>query len=320
MEVHDGYRYFKEKCLFYKFPNISTIQREKSILISRSSGIRGFGRNEERILEWSHGEFCYQCYVSLECYPFYYLASMYFKVSKSIVDFLTHIKKLTEGCTYDSIKHFLKDYPYTYKLIKPNFFEEQYLSWSFDCLDVSITCNKDNLFNKAREYTYHIDGLISEMSNMQLDTKCLKRKEPIIDLSRLNVPAWFKVAATIGTLVAVKIIVKSIGQDIDVNFDTDADVSDINLDLDTDLDLYTNYTPEEYVNIGEQYNVAFGADKITVHQEGNISREIELYIEKVAGTSHSWNVMKEKNGKIIATINSLTNGKFYIPGFGTGVL
>ena len=122
MEVHDGYRYFKEKCLFYKFPNISTIQREKSILISRSSGIRGFGRNEERILEWSHGEFCYQCYVSLECYPFYYLASMYFKVSKSIVDFLTHIKKLTEGCTYDSIKHFLKDYPYTYKLIKPNIF------------------------------------------------------------------------------------------------------------------------------------------------------------------------------------------------------
>lgn len=90
--------------------------------------------------------------------------------------------------------------------------------------------------------------------------------------------------------------------------------------IDTDLDLYTNYTPEEYVNIGEQYNVAFGADKITVHQEGNISREIELYIEKVAGTSHSWNVRKEKNGKIIATINSLTNGKFYIPGFGTGVL
>lgn len=80
----------------------------------------------------------------------------------------------------------------------------------------------------------------------------------------------------------------------------------------------SEFITESYSNISEQHNVSFKGETITVHQEGNTSRTITLDVEKVPGTSHTWHV--KKGGKIIATIKSLISGKFYVPGFGTGVI
>lgn len=80
----------------------------------------------------------------------------------------------------------------------------------------------------------------------------------------------------------------------------------------------SEFITDSYSNLSEQHNVSFKGDTITVHQEGNTSRTITLDVEQVHGTSHKWHV--KQGGKIIATINSLISGKFYIPGFGTGVI
>lgn len=87
----------------------------------------------------------------------------------------------------------------------------------------------------------------------------------------------------------------------------------------TETGMESEFITESYSNLGEQHNVSFKGEKnIKVHQEGNSSRTITLDIEKVPGASHKWHV--KKDGKTIATITSLITGKFYVPGFGTGVI
>ena len=86
------------------------------------------------------------------------------------------------------------------------------------------------------------------------------------------------------------------------------------------IDMYDYCCPDDvsYITDDVGYNVSFGKKTATFHQEGNLSRTIDLEVEKVEGTSNKWNVIK--GGKIIATIQGLVRGKIYIPGFGTGVL
>ena len=83
-------------------------------------------------------------------------------------------------------------------------------------------------------------------------------------------------------------------------------------------DIDTDYICESYADVADPYNISFRGDTITVHQDGNLSRTIKLSVEKIPGTSHRWEV--KKGSKVIAVIDSLRNGKFYVPGFGTAVL
>ena len=335
MSLLNWYDEFTSNSPLYKRLYIGFGPSQVETLVEKDPGIFGIGSEEVIKLEWSQGDYRYESYVKYENFPFSPKV-FYFKVGKSVVDFLENLKVLTSNCTSDSIKVFFKEYPHTYNVMKANFIDDRMFRWECNYLFTEAICKKENLFDKVREYTYHIDGFISEISNMQLDTSCLKRQEPIVDLSGLDIkiPKWLKIAATVGAVIAVKIIVKSIGQDFELNIDTEGNASgaDMNFDtnfdtnfdanyemeMDTNVDMNSDYTPETFGYLGEQYNIPFGAETITVHQEGNLSRTITLNVEKVTGKSHTWNVIKD--GKIIATIKSLNNGKFYIPGFGTGVL
>ena len=307
---------YMEEAPFYRKQELGRIEQYERIKsIEKGNQVFGFGGDEVLLLEWAKGNIHYECYVDNELFPMT-KKYFYFKVSKSICDLLTNLERLTDGCTDSSIKTFFNEYPYTYRLVRKNFLGDSIILWRETYIRTGSFCSKNEFISKAKEFVSDIDNLLLELNNMKLDTSKLKRQEPIISgNSDIKIPKWVFVAAATATVIAIKLIVRSVGQDVDISipdFDGDCDTSNIDANID--------YTPEAYANIEGQYNIAFNGstDTITVHQEGNSSRTITLEVEKVAGTAHTWDV--KKGGKVIATINSLTNGRIYIPGFGTGVL
>lgn len=114
--------------------------------------------------------------------------------------------------------------------------------------------------------------------------------------------------------------------DFDFDFDIGTDVPDIDISGIGELDVpdfddiydYSTDTSDCQLddNLNASNNISFqgSSDYITVHEVGNSSNTKVLEVKKVAGTSHQWNVFD--GSKKIATIDSLINAYFYLPGTG----
>lgn len=107
------------------------------------------------------------------------------------------------------------------------------------------------------------------------------------------------------------------------NFDDNLlDLDDSSYDWETSNYMLTDsdYSDELGYSDNSGYNVSFeGSDKtITVHQEGNSNRTTNVTAQKVSGSSHKWDIFY--NGKKVTTLNSIRNGKFYLPGFGEVII
>lgn len=109
--------------------------------------------------------------------------------------------------------------------------------------------------------------------------------------------------------------------DVDVpDFDTpdfgSLDLPDIDMSDNINIDFDSNCNAHDTDDAADYSNVAFmGSNgQITVHQEGNMSNTKVLRVEKINGTSHQWKVFD--GNTYIATIKSLRNASFFLPGIG----
>lgn len=254
---------------------------ERMSQLEYDGGILGYGGCEVLKLEWTHGDKYYACFVDQERIP---LTKKYFnyKVSTSICDFIGNLYELTAGCTNDSVRDFLAKYPYTYHLVNRNFLGDSELGRGDNYLVMGSFCASSELMDKAKLFAFKIDKMLVELANMQLDTRKLVRREPFLKDSDIKIPKWVKVAAAVGTVVVIKVIVKSIGQDVNI------EIPEFDGDVDVDVEVDDN---NEFLS--NSYNVSFGAQSETLTSKGG-GQQLPVTITKEPGSANLFCIESNK--------------------------
>lgn len=245
-------------------------------LIQKESSFLGIPGDSYYKICWNSNNKHYECFVHQEVGSILLNTcnSYFFRVSDKIARFLEDLKKLLANYTTESCEKELKKFPNVWKFTKTRILDDN--DWHIDgnTLRKQVYCGRDSFKSSkgieiAKELSTEIDGLFNELAYFKLSIDNLKKIKPIIDLNEVGIPSWVKTAACVGGIVLIKVAIKSIGQDIDIDIPGCDDG-----DNDIDFDASDNYGNNSYLT-NDGYNVSFGSSDNSdgyIHQ-GNISLE-----------------------------------------------
>lgn len=269
---------------FYKRMWINTTDSDNTITKQPNSVFY-----EEKLkLEWKDENYHLECYVKRESLRlFIYSCDFYFNIGDKTVKLLKELRDLTYGRTDSSCKKVFERYPTVLKLVNEWLFKNQ--PWDFygPYIYKRIRFQTEDLLVSAKNISKEIDSLFEELSNLEIDTSLLEKyKNPFEDYD-IKIPQWVKKAAIVGGIVLIKVAVKSIGGDVDLDIpDFDGDV-DIDIDIDgPDIDGDVN------IDIHGDTDVNFDPDLTEIDSDNDIN--VESYsegceISENLGDSHSDN-------------------------------
>lgn len=250
-------------------------------LIQEESGFLGFAGDKLYNIQWSTKSFHYECFVHQEVGAILINTEnrFYFKISSNVAKILVDLKNFLEFYTSSSCKMALKNYPTVYKFVQNKIFDDYDWHIEDSTLRKCINCNRSSFdqgrgIEIAKDFAADVDKLFAELKGFKLDTSKLKKIKPIVNLGGL--PKWAKVGATIGGVILIKLAIRSIGQDIDIDISNSDGDYDCNDPIDCSFDSSNSY---------DGYNVTFGASENSdgYISQGNISLE-----RTVSGTSDSF--------------------------------
>jgi hypothetical protein len=148
----------------------------------------------------------------------------------------------------------------------------------------------------------HAQGLLRELASFKIDLSKLRKKQKSESfMSSLGIPPVIQKAIMIGGIIGLKAAARSIGSDMDYDFDIDFqdDTNADGFELITTDDLGSGYDVENgsFEDLPDSsnggYNVAFGRQKATLSSVGGIL--LDATIEKEPGSSSLF-CIKTDNG------------------------
>lgn len=225
---------------------------------------------------------------------------------------IKEIQDLVCYCEYDSIKLTLKDYPHICKVCLVNIFGDTHDDPGFEGYEGVVAYSGDeNVGYKARimasvktnDISYEqeqwvlsklvkeFEAFLEEVKRFRYRADFLKlkaEKMEIVESQRRNYAEYensrrntkqklsIERCLFIAGAVGLKYLVKSFGGEIDLPTDS-IEVPD-NVDSD--------YTPESYASLDNQYNISFGAQEATLQRSGGGLGSLDVTITKEPGSSN----------------------------------
>ena len=222
-----------------------------------------------------------------------------------------------------SIKKYYKRFRSTHGLMA-KYNEEEY-TLEFSLYDRSTSAAKTE---KYVDYLIkHADGLMYDLSRFRIDFSKLKKlkREPSF-MTAIGLPRPIQKVIVFGGVLLIKTTVRSVGADLDFDFDIDdsgAEIPDDNFvlddsefyygnsidtdtsSLDCDFDDGNSFSP--YVDYGDSngYNVSFLGQKETLSSSGG-GHNLKVTIEKEPGSSNLF-CIKTQHGDVIHNVKGTEN-------------
>lgn len=259
------------------------------------------GGEETYIMEWLDGNNHFQCIVhqqkeiiGRDRFGFY------FALDKKVVKFIDELFDMCLYYTNESWKKALQNYPNIYHFAHYSYSHQSTPFSRTGCHYYDEASFRSSDFKSGEGLSFakticaKLYGMLIELRDFRLDTTILKKNKPIIDTSKI--PGWVKYSIAIGGIIAIKLAVNSVGQEIEIELpeNDDAD-NDIDIDLsNSDYSISINGDADNCVNGSEisfqgktKDSLPLNADSdgkipagnITLSTNGGNSDNFKLYTE-----------------------------------------
>lgn len=232
--------YSRPKKLYDKNNTVTSLERATSL----------FGTEEKDVvvkLEWCNSTSHKECFVETELVPYPHAPFEYFfMVGNKVSELLFNLYRLTTLHTKSSCAVAFHNYPNTWKIITDETFLENDWSFGSGCITRRIRTTRTNFFSGyglelAKSYATIIDNVLQELSDLRIDTSKLEKRFDFF--SSPDIPNWIKKSVAIGGVMAIKLAVKSIGQDTDIQI-PNFDIGNADIDIDIDIDIDCDYSAD----------------------------------------------------------------------------
>lgn len=278
------YSFFFEQLDMAGFYVRSISKRPEGIkLLKQESSFLGIPGNACFNLTWEQGGKLYECFVYQTEGAFVINTNnrFYFKISKKVCTFLSDLKKLFSNFTSESCENELRNFPYVWKFTKSRIFDD--FDWSIgkDYLAIQNNVGRDSFksgkgLQIAKDFAIEIDKLFLELEHFKFNINKLEKQQPLFNFDDVTVPKWVQTAAFVGGVILIKIAVKSIGQDINIDI-PGSDDSDIDLDFDSSSDSGDSGFGLNADSDTDYSNVSFGhAPNDGTYTKSNIDVNIQV--------------------------------------------
>lgn len=275
----DYYEHLKRAGLYARTTSRSYIPDSLDLLEQKESflGIPGAASYK---LTWGVGNKQYECYVSQTEGAFVINTNntFYFKIPKKVGTFLVELKKLFSNFTSESCERELRNFPYVWKFTKTRILDDfDWTVWEdYVCIQRNFGRNSFRSgkgLQVAKELAKEVDKLFSELEYFKFNINNLEKQQPLFNFDDITVPKWVQTAAFVGGVILIKIAVKSIGQDVDIDI-PGSDDSDIDIDFDNSGDSGFGVSSDSDTDYS---NVSFGhAPNDGSYTKSNIDVNIQV--------------------------------------------
>lgn len=257
------------------------------------------GGEETYIMEWLEGDNHFQCIVhqqkeiiGRDRFGFY------FTLDRKVVKFINELFDMCLHFTNESWKKALQNYPNIYYFAHYSYshqstpFSRPSCHYYDEAFFRSSDFKSGEGLHFAKTICAKLYGMLLELRDFRLDTTVLKKNKPIIDVSKI--PGWVKYSIAVGGVVAIKLIINSVGHEIEIELpETNGDGNDIDI-RDSDYSISINGDSDNCLNGSEisfqgktKDSLPLNADSDGKIPAGNIT------LSTVGGNSDTFKLFKQ---------------------------
>lgn len=181
-------------------------------------------------LFWSENNRYYECFVKqAEDDSPIVTYSYYFKISEKIYNLLYDLRDLFNGYTSKSRKRELEQYPHIFQTA--NYQKYGWILGGENSLCFHVTGLGKKAIESfksgrgleiAKEQPKDLDKLFNELKHFKFNINNLEKKKTFARYYD-KIPEWLKAATATSGEISIKVAVKSLGQDVDIDFKLGSD-------------------------------------------------------------------------------------------------